>query len=501
MADLVLHDVGDKGLVDRLREFGGDTFEWVNLSTTDAQAPALGAYIEQAQAILLDDTVRDPTMVAVNLARDGLETPIFVIPSRGDAGPDPSPAQFPVGEITYVDGRRPDEIVNAISARIAQNRQRVSVDNRLREEYEALLDKAKPDLTIRPMFDRFLELAPIGILILDQNDTVVFANSHTSSIFQIDVSSLIGMKVGDLIPGSLGEPGDGLADAGDGPNSPPLSVSFRTRQGEPKHCSVRIATVTDGGHADVRLMVVLDNTAMVGALVRAEELARSRSDFLALMSHELRTPLNAVIGFTEMIHLNIFGPIDPKYQDYTSDILLSTNHLLEIINDILDIAKAESGEPGINREPIQVEKTVADSIKFVERTASSKRINLYRKVAPDVGVIRSDGKILRQIVINLLSNAVKFTPDGGEVRVNVESEADDRIRIVIADTGIGIAEDDIPKALETFGQVRSDVQVRHEGTGLGLPLSRKLTHALGGSFQLESTVGVGTTVTIELPRT
>ena len=241
------------------------------------------------------------------------------------------------------------------------------------------------------------------------------------------------------------------------------------------------------------------------ALSRAKEEAevanRTKSEFLANMSHELRTPLNAIIGFAEIIQNEMFGTLEiRKYHDYAKDIHDSGQHLLELINDILDLSKIETGNVDLHEENIELSKTIDSCLRLTIERAGAAQVELVTDI-PDYGLpdLRADRRMFKQILVNLLSNAVKFTPPGGRVTVSARHSPDDGHVIRVADTGIGIAPEDIPQALARFGQVDADFGRRFEGSGLGLPLTRALIELHGGTFGLESEVGTGTTVTVRFP--
>ncbi|HEX3498907.1 MAG TPA: MHYT domain-containing protein [Stellaceae bacterium] len=235
------------------------------------------------------------------------------------------------------------------------------------------------------------------------------------------------------------------------------------------------------------------------ALDVAATASQAKSQFLATMSHELRTPLNAIIGFSEMLAAETFGPLgDPHYPDYAHSIHASGRHLLQLINDILDFTKLDAGRLELNDEEIDLQELVAGALRMIEVEASRAGIALAIALGDELPLLRADARRVRQVLLNVLSNAVKFTPRGGEVRLTTTRRGGE-LGIVIADTGIGIAAADIPRALERFGQVDSSLGRKYEGTGLGLPLARRLMELHGGRLDLESEVGIGTTVIASFP--
>lgn len=233
----------------------------------------------------------------------------------------------------------------------------------------------------------------------------------------------------------------------------------------------------------------------------AERSNRMRSAFFSNMSHELRTPLNAVIGFADLMRQETLGPLGlPKYREYAEDIHASGVHLLAIINDILDFAKLEAGALVLHQEPVALGTLVATSCRLMATRAEQKGIDLSFSQAEGEPTALCDPIRSRQVLLNLLSNAIKFTPAGGKVRVTAGSAADGAPAIAVADTGIGIAAEDLAKVTEPFGQVDNARNREGDGTGLGLPLSRRLMEMQGGALEITSRLGVGTTVTARFPK-
>ena len=230
----------------------------------------------------------------------------------------------------------------------------------------------------------------------------------------------------------------------------------------------------------------------------AESASQAKSLFLANMSHELRTPLNAIIGFSQIIKEQSLGPGKPVYADYAKDIFVAGEHLLEIINNILDISKIEAGKTEIRDEPIEVSELVTASFVAVRVQAEVKNIALVSDVPRDLPGIRGDALRLRQILINLVSNAVKFT-EAGQVTVTAACDPATGLTVTIADTGIGMSPEEIAIAVEPFVQVENAITKKYEGTGLGLSIARRLVELHGGSLTIESNKGVGTTITFQLP--
>jgi signal transduction histidine kinase len=234
------------------------------------------------------------------------------------------------------------------------------------------------------------------------------------------------------------------------------------------------------------------------AKLGAETANRAKSEFLANMSHELRTPLNAIIGFSEVIKIGMFGPVSERYRSYGSDIFDSGNHLLKLINEILDLSKLEAGHFELQEEDVDIADVIRSSKRLIDAQAEKAKVRVHATIQDGLPLVRADDRRMRQVLINLLSNAVKFTPEGGRVLVSCLA-TDTGLVITVSDTGIGMAPHQIPKALEAFGQVDSTISRKYEGTGLGLPLAKHLVELHGGMLRIESALNFGTTVTIVLP--
>ncbi|MES2984556.1 MAG: HAMP domain-containing sensor histidine kinase [Pseudomonadota bacterium] len=243
------------------------------------------------------------------------------------------------------------------------------------------------------------------------------------------------------------------------------------------------------------------NLELIAAASQAEAQSRDKSQFLASVSHELRTPLNAIIGFSEIIRNEAKDKLDKIYQEYVEDIFASGKHLLSLINDILDFSKAEAGKLQIEWAETDATKVIRNSLRMVLPRAETAQVTLVEDIPAQHLVIVTDAKKLKQVLLNLLSNAVKFTPAGGEVRchawVDVITGA---LNIQVRDTGIGILPKDISRVMTPFGQVDSALSRKYEGTGLGLPLSKKFVESMGGNFTIESEIKVGTSITITFPK-
>jgi signal transduction histidine kinase len=232
----------------------------------------------------------------------------------------------------------------------------------------------------------------------------------------------------------------------------------------------------------------------------AEVANRAKSEFLANMSHELRTPLNAILGFSGIVQSESFGPIgNANYRDYITDINDAGRHLLALVDDLLDFSKIEAHKHKLEEEQIDVPKVIRCCLTLLEGRAQVGGVKIGSEVPEVLPDLFADKRNIKQVLINLLSNAVKFTPSGGSVTIRTWVHADDGYVFQVADSGIGIALEDIPKALSAFEQIDGSLDRKYEGAGLGLPLAKSLVELHGGSLDLQSQVGVGTTVTVRFP--
>jgi signal transduction histidine kinase len=228
-----------------------------------------------------------------------------------------------------------------------------------------------------------------------------------------------------------------------------------------------------------------------------ETASRHKSEFLANMSHELRTPLNAILGFSQVLRERMFGELNAKQEEYLDDILSSGNHLLSLINDVLDLSKVEAGQVELEVAPFSLREALERGVVMVRERASEHGVQLGLEIAADVDVVAADERRIRQVVFNLLSNAVKFTPAGGRIDVGA-ARLDGEIHVSVADTGPGIASGDRERIFEEFQQTDAGVRQR-EGTGLGLALSKRLVELHGGRIWVESELGAGSRFVFTLP--
>jgi signal transduction histidine kinase len=249
------------------------------------------------------------------------------------------------------------------------------------------------------------------------------------------------------------------------------------------------------GHAFNRMAADLGERQ--AKLIKAD---RAKSEFLANMSHELRTPLNSVIGFAEIIGSQAMGPVgDAAYVEYAEHIRESGRHLLGLINDILDLSKVEAGRMELVEDTVDFGATIRGAVGMLQDQAEKAGVQLICTVPKRPIAVRADSQRLRQVVLNLVSNAIKFTDAGGRVTTEIAIDAESRPTLAVEDTGIGIAAEDLPRVMEVFGQVQTQLNRTRSGTGIGLPLTKRLVEMHGGTLDLASQPGIGTTVTVRLP--
>ena len=351
-----------------------------------------------------------------------------------------------------------------------------------------------------------------GIVICDATQPdrpVTFANAAFSRITGYAAEEIIGrncriLQGRDTDPEPLERLRRALAQ------QRPVSVTLRNyrKDGRTFWNDLSISPIADAqGRITQFVGIVNDVTQRIraeenlrDAKDQAELANRAKSEFLANVSHELRTPLNAIIGFSDVMKMQLFGPLgSARYQDYAKDILDSGTMLLQLINDILDLSKIEAGKMELHPEPVPVGDVFAAAMTLMRERAQNAGVALHAEIEPDLPPLMADLRAMKQIVVNLASNAVKFTPKDGRVDLIARRFDQTHAEIVVKDTGIGIAQDDIPKILKPFVQVDGAHQRRQSGTGLGLPIVKSLTVLSGGTFKLDSALGQGTTITIQMP--
>jgi PAS domain S-box-containing protein len=373
-----------------------------------------------------------------------------------------------------------------------------------------------------------LDVAVTGILVHDDKGHIQLFNPAAEQLFGYRAAEAEGMSIDTLIPPvpcaaigdqpKLGVTREVVARTRDGRTFPAyLAVDEYSADGQRMSVGV-LLDITEQKRREQELSQARDRlqrqAADLSALAQkldqacreaeetralAEGASRAKSEFLAHMSHELRTPLNAILGFTEIMDQEYFGPLgSPRYKEYTRNVFDSARHLLSLINDILDLSKIEAGRYELEEQKVDLSRLVEPVIRLVRERALRKDLTLRTVIEP-LPIVMGDERALKQILINLLTNAVKFTERGGRIEITGHQSADGDILLAVHDTGIGIAEDQIDKVLEPFGQARNAYMAGESGTGLGLPITHSLIKLHGGTLTVESRLGVGTTVTVLLP--
>lgn len=330
-----------------------------------------------------------------------------------------------------------------------------------------------------------IESSHDGVALVDADHRVLIANSQMAAFFP---GCETGLAAGARLPAEI-EPAMG-------------QPTQEMRLADGRWLRLSRSTTPNGGWvliaSDITLLKDREER-LRAARDEAQAANRAKTDFLTNMSHELRTPLSAVIGFSEMIVQETFGPVGrPQYREFAADILHSGRHLLEVITDILDIAKAQSGTIPLRLRPVRPQSVIRDAVRIVRSRADTGGIRLDVSLDDTLPTLTADPVRLRQVLINLLSNAIKFTPRAGAVTARAEAFGTG-VLITVRDTGIGMAKQDIPRVLEPFVQVDSSLNRRHGGTGLGLPLSKLFVEMHGGLISIDSEPGQGTTVRVFLP--
>jgi PAS domain S-box-containing protein len=357
---------------------------------------------------------------------------------------------------------------------------------------------------------RVIDAVPALIFATDRDGRYVFVNTGFAELFDRMPKQLIGMRPDEIRDDAFTRrllERDARLLAGEA-----LPATFEEEiedaQGEQRLLFVtKSALRGDNGDEATVVTVAVDITArhsaerdLIAAKEQAELANRSKTEFLANMSHELRTPLNAIIGFSQVMAGEMLGPIATvKYVGYARDIAVSAEHLLGIINDILDVSKLEAGRLELVEEDLDLGKTVRDLMRLVEEKARAAEVGLKLRIPPQLPRLRADSRKFKQILLNLVGNAIKFSNPGGEVEIVLRNDGG-MIAVAVVDHGIGMDEEDKQVAVSRFGQVASPWSRGHPGTGLGLPLAIGLTELHGGNLAIQSSKGVGTTVTVTFPR-
>ena len=379
----------------------------------------------------------------------------------------------------------------------------IDITDRLEAEQALLASEAR----IKEIF----EIAPEAVFTLDADMNIQLFNKGAEKIFGYSVEEVQGQHMDILLPVSTrhhhAEHVQGFLSSGrsylqmkerdgihgrrkDGSEFPAAASVSKLETDDETIYTVMLRDTTEARQAD-------DERRK--ALTQAEIANRAKSEFLANMSHELRTPLNAVIGFSQVLEQEIYGSINDSQKERIQDIMRAGSHLLNLINDILDLSKIESGKYEPDFGKVDIAQSIDTTLRLISGRAREADVKITASLSEDLPELMADERLVRQMLINLLSNAVKFTHPGGEINVSAKRRADGGTSIEVRDTGIGMNKEDIPKAMENFGQIDGSLARHHEGTGLGLPLVGSFMLLHDGTLELASEPGDGTTATLAFP--
>lgn len=373
---------------------------------------------------------------------------------------------------------------------------------------DSALQRERDDALL--LLTSIFDVSEVGILVTDHNRRIVKMNDSFVRIYGWNRNDLIGHDFIDIIAADERDMArknheefirGGIRSSGE--------MRLNRKNGSIANALFTTATLELSQKRRFQVTTIMDITlrkqmeySLRVAKEQADTANQAKSAFLANMSHELRTPLNAIIGFSEMMIKETFGPLGHnKYGEYLGDIHMSAKHLLEIINEVLDMSKIEAGKVELDEQEIDMQGLIDSVVRIMANRAFSSGLEIKEEIAQQLPVLFADPRLVRQILINLITNAIKYSHKSGTIEVKAHMDAQNNMLLVVQDHGVGIPKDRIKEAMEPFGQIhdptRSNTQ---QGTGLGLPLTKAMAELHGGKLTLESDTGQGTTVTIRFPR-
>ncbi len=372
---------------------------------------------------------------------------------------------------------------------------------------DSALQRERDDALL--LLTSIFDVSEVGIIVTDHNRRIVKVNDSFIRIYGWNRNDLIGLDFINIIGADERDLArrnhedfirGGIRSSGEmklmRKNNSTANVLFTTATLElSQKRRFQVTTIMD-----ITLRKQMEHSLRI-AKEQADAANHAKSAFLANMSHELRTPLNAIIGFSEMIIKETFGPLgSPKYNEYQSDIHMSAKHLLEIINEVLDMSKIEAGKVELDEQEIDIYGLVQSVTRIMANRAFSSGLEIRESVSKELPYLYADPRLVRQILINLVTNAIKYSHKSGSIDVRAQMDADQNLQLIVQDYGVGIPRNRIKEAMEPFGQIHDPTRSNsQQGTGLGLPLTKAMAELHGGILQLESDTGQGTKVTITFP--
>ncbi len=365
---------------------------------------------------------------------------------------------------------------------------------------------------------QFLDISPDALITVNQAGTIIMVNRQAEALFGYSPEELLGRQLEILLPQRFREAHIAhrehyFSAPLTRPMGAGLQLSGRRKDGTefPVDISLRPLLLDGLPHAIGAIRDMTEQKVLEEQLQRKneeldeqyrsiQEANRLKSEFLANMSHELRTPLNGIIGFTELIYEGQAGPVSNEQHEYLGNILSSSKHLLQLINDVLDLAKVEAGKMTFYPEVVDLEKLVSEVRDILRPLAANKRIRIHVMIDATLAGVTVDPSKFKQVLYNYLSNAIKFTLDEGQVTIRIRQEGAEAYILEVEDTGVGIQPEDVGRLFVEFGQLDTGTAKKYQGTGLGLALTKRIIEAQGGRVGVRSTPGQGSTFFATLPR-